>query len=180
MAAYFGQNWLKVFHKTMAASGGPSNQHFTEKTFQNSAVICDSSRLESKLPFWIKIVGFYLCFILASVLFHLRFEKQWWLWVWHRESWDECGTLGILKSAKHTVALKSWHQVCILKFASSPSLRRRIEGAHVSKSKILFRRNLILPSDKYVNLFSFCLCILRDQSLEYVLGKIEYEARDER
>ena len=47
VAAYFGQNWLKVFHKTMAASGGPSNQHFTEKTFQNSAVICDSSRLES-------------------------------------------------------------------------------------------------------------------------------------
>ena len=45
--AYFGQNWLKVFHKTMTASGGPSNQHFTEKTFQNSAVICDSSRLES-------------------------------------------------------------------------------------------------------------------------------------
>ena len=28
-AAYFGQNWLKVFHKTMTASGGPSNQHFT-------------------------------------------------------------------------------------------------------------------------------------------------------
>ena len=60
--AYFRQNWLKVFHKTMTASGGPSNQHFTEKTFQNSAVICDSSRLESKLPFWIEIVGLLFVF----------------------------------------------------------------------------------------------------------------------